>query len=124
MEVYPHAALLALTGDKVRLAYKAGKTTIYWPDEGRDIRGARVRVVWRRIVALLEREIAGVADALPPPPTEIRGRALKAYEDQLDAVICAFVAIAALQGKARPYGDEESAIWVPTTGLRSQVSGP
>ena len=113
MEVYPHAALLALTGDKVRLTYKAGKTTIYWPDAARDLRGSRVREVWRRIVDLLERQIAGVANALPPPPVEVKGRALKAYEDRLDAVICACVAISALGGNARAYGDEQSAIWVP-----------
>ena len=42
MEVYPHVALLRLTGDKVRLTYKAGKTFIYWPqttlDERRTLR--------------------------------------------------------------------------------------
>jgi len=37
----------------------------------------------------------------------------KAYEDKLDAVICAWVAIAALDGAATPYGDATSAIWVP-----------
>jgi predicted RNase H-like nuclease len=43
----------------------------------------------------------------------MRGRALKAYEDQLDAVVCAYVAIAALEGRAESYGDDVSAIWVP-----------
>jgi len=38
---------------------------------------------------------------------------LKAYEDSLDAVICAFVAICALQGRATPFGDRNSAIWIP-----------
>ena len=116
MEVYPHTALLALTGDPVRLTYKAGKTTTYWPAAPLDERRTRLREVWRRIVAALDRQIAGVAEALPPP-AETRGRALKAYEDRLDAVVCAYVAIAALRGEARAYGDEDSAIWVP----RSQV---
>jgi predicted RNase H-like nuclease len=117
MEVYPHAALLALTGDKVRLTYKAGKTTTYWRGVERDERGLRVREVWRRIVAALEPEIAGVAEALPPPGAEVRGRALKAYEDRLDAVVCAWVAIAALDAKAEAYGDDNSAIWVPEAQL-------
>ncbi|MDE3176366.1 MAG: DUF429 domain-containing protein [Pseudomonadota bacterium] len=71
--------------------------------------------MWRRIVAALERQIAGVAAALPPPPAETRGRALKAYEDQLDAVVCAYVAICALRGEARAYGDAESAIFTPAS---------
>ena len=113
MEVYPHAALIRLSGDKTRLPYKAGKTTTYWPDADREERRRRVAEVWRRIVALLEREIAGVADALPAPGPEVRGRALKDYEDRLDAVVCAYVAIAALEGRAQAYGDAHAAIWVP-----------
>ena len=113
MEVYPHAALLRLTGDAVRLTYKAGKTTTYWPKTPLDERRVRLGVVWRRIVAMLDAEIAGVAEALPPPSATMRGGALKDYEDRLDAVVCAYVAIAALRGKAQPYGDEGSAIWVP-----------
>ena len=115
MEVYPHAALLALSGDKTRLTYKAGKTTIYWRDLDRPQRLARLAEVWRRIVGLLETRIGGVADALPLP--DMRGRALKDYEDRLDAVVCAGVAIAALEGRARAYGDAGSAIWVPVGGL-------
>jgi predicted RNase H-like nuclease len=114
MEVYPHAALLALSGDKVRLTYKAGKTTTYWRGVDLAERGRRLREVWRRILAMLEAEIAGVAEALPPPAAEIRGSALKAYEDKLDAVVCAYVAIRALDGGAKAYGDAGSAIWVPS----------
>lgn len=113
MEVYPHAALLALSGDRRRLTYKAGKTTIYWPQATLAERTKRLRAVWRRIVEMLDARIAGVAEALPPPGEEIRGRAAKAYEDRLDAVVCAWVAISALEGRARAYGDEISAIWVP-----------
>lgn len=113
MEVYPHAALLALTGDKMRLTYKAGKTTIYWPGMALAVRRARVRDVWARIVAALEREIGGVAEALPAPGADVVGRPLKAYEDSLDAVVCAWVAIAALKGAVRAYGDHDSATWVP-----------
>jgi predicted RNase H-like nuclease len=115
MEVYPHAALLALSGDKTRLTYKAGKTTTYWRDLDRPERLVRLADVWRRIVELLETRIAGVAVALPLP--EMRGRALKDFEDRLDAVVCAWVAIAALDGRARAFGDAESAIWVPVSGL-------
>jgi Protein of unknown function (DUF429) len=105
MEVYPHAALLALSGDAVRLAYKAGKTTTYWPSETAQGRRAPLLAAWARIVAMLDREISGVSAALPLP-TEEKGRKLKAYEDRLDSVICAYVAIEALKKRAEAYGDE------------------
>jgi len=38
---------------------------------------------------------------------------MKAFEDQLDAVVCARVAIEVLEGRALPYGDEVSAAWIP-----------
>ena len=66
-----------------------------------------------KIVAALDRRIAGVASALPIPEPEARGWRLKAFEDKLDAVVCAAVAIAALNGEAVAHGDGEGAIWVP-----------
>jgi len=41
------------------------------------------------------------------------GIELKAYEDALDAIVCAWVAICALEGRAAPFGDDASAIWIP-----------
>lgn len=38
---------------------------------------------------------------------------LKAFEDMLDAVVCCWVAICALEGRAAAFGDHASAIWVP-----------
>jgi predicted RNase H-like nuclease len=122
MEVYPHAALLALSGDAVRLAYKAGKTTIYWPREAALSRRTLLLAVWRRIVGMLDREISGVSAALPPPSDEMRGRALKAYEDQLDAVVCAYAAIAAIEGRGEAYGDDVSAVWVPLPRIVSRTA--
>jgi predicted RNase H-like nuclease len=37
----------------------------------------------------------------------------KAFEDTLDAVICAWVAVRALEGLAVPFGDDTAAIWIP-----------
>ena len=112
MEVYPHAALLALSGDAVGLTYKATKTMTYWRSVALPERHARLRETWRRIVAMLDREIEGASALLPSPPQEKRGGDLKAYEDQLDAVVCAYVAMAALEGRAESFGDDVSAIWV------------
>jgi predicted RNase H-like nuclease len=116
IEVYPHAALIEFLRESERLPYKAAKTLTYWPDLPVKERRWKLRVVWTRIVEALDRRIAGVAAALAVPPLEVRGWRLKAHEDKLDAVVCAAVAIAALNGEAVPHGDAEGAIWVPTGG--------
>ena len=114
IEVYPHAALIELMGETERLPYKSGKTLTYWPKHSVEARQGKLREVWARIVETLDRRIAGVAEALPIPAPEIRGWRLKAFEDKLDAIVCAVVAIAALDSRATAHGDAEGAIWVPT----------
>jgi predicted RNase H-like nuclease len=113
VEVYPHAALIRFFGEKRRLEYKAGKTLTYWPELSGADRRVKLRSVWTRIVEALDRRIAGVADKLPPPEADMNGWRLKAYEDKLDAVVCAAVAIKALDGEAEACGDRDAAIWVP-----------
>jgi predicted RNase H-like nuclease len=56
----------------------------------------------------LARDIDGVELRVPA-----RGplAQLKRYEDALDAVVCAWVGIQYLEGKARAYGDATSAVW-------------
>ncbi len=61
----------------------------------------------------MDLKIAGVVNALPAPDPAASGVALKAFEDILDAVVCAWVGACALEGRARPFGDEVSAIWFP-----------
>jgi predicted RNase H-like nuclease len=114
IEVYPHAALIEFMGETERLPYKANKTLTYWPDLSIERRHRKLREVWARIVEALDRRIAGVRAALPLPAPDVRGWPLKAFEDKLDAVVCAAVAAAALDGKAVPHGDAEGTIWVPT----------
>ena len=116
IEVYPHPALIEFLEAGTELEYKAGKIAAYWRNDSPDARHRKLREVWARIVEGLERRIKGVKDALPPPAPRIRGWRLKAYEDKLDAVVCAAVAIASLNGKAQAFGDENAAIWVPTAG--------
>ena len=116
IEVYPHPALVELAGASRRLPYKYSKTTKYWPGIARSERLDRLRGQWVEISELLERQIAGVLDALPEPAPDATGAELKAYEDALDAVVCAWVGICALEGKAVPFGDENSAIWIPQPG--------
>jgi predicted RNase H-like nuclease len=65
------------------------------------------------MAARLECETAGVAATLPRLELNASAREVKAYEDTLDAIVCAWVAICALEGQAKPFGDRDSAIWIP-----------
>ena len=113
IEVYPHPALIEFLKAERRLEYKAGKTGVYWPAQSLDERHSKLLDVWARIVAALERRIGGVAEQLPRPDLRLPRWRLKAYEDKLDAVVCAAVAIVSLDGEATVFGDEDAAIWVP-----------
>jgi predicted RNase H-like nuclease len=113
LEVYPHPALIELTSAARRLPYKALNRAKYWPHLTAAERRDALLTQWRAIVAALDAVLPGSATSLPPPPATAPLRVLKAYEDTLDAVVCAWVATTALDGRARPYGDTKSAIWVP-----------
>ena len=113
IEVYPHPALVELTGASERLPYKTPKTRSYWPSLTPTERRARLYQQWNEIINLLEGEIANVSAVLPIPGMTATKAEAKACEDMLDAIICAWVAVCALEGRARPLGDENSAIWIP-----------
>ncbi len=113
IEVYPHPALLALTGARERLPYKAQKTGNYWPGASPTERRAQLMDVWSTLVLSLEERIGGVAKALPLPGPASRGAELKSFEDKLDAVVCAWVGIETLEGRTTAYGDKDAAIWIP-----------
>ncbi len=68
---------------------------------------------WRIILAALDAVLPGTMACLPLPDLAAPVRLLKAFEDSLDAAICVWVGICALEGSAVPYGDRDSAIWVP-----------
>ena len=113
IEVYPHPALVELADAAERLPYKAAKTRRYWPAETPADRRVRLLAMWSEILAMLESEVAGVTAALPLPDDDAKGATLKAFEDTLDAVICAWVAACALEGRAVWFGDDHSTIWIP-----------
>lgn len=114
IEVYPHPALIELATAERRLPYKVSKIRKYWPDQTPDMRRHSLFEVWKGIVNLLDGQIRGVAALLPSPSFGALGHEMKAYEDGLDAVVCAWVGACALDKRAMAYGDETSAIWVPT----------
>jgi len=113
IEVYPHPALVELAGASIRLPYKVSKVRSYWPSITPAERRVRLFRQWSEIVTLLDGEVEGIDAALPSPAMSSSGVEIKAYEDALDATICAWIAICALEGRAKPFGDENSAIWIP-----------
>lgn len=115
LEIYPHPALVELAKSEKRLTYKHGKARDYWPDLVPADRKRKITETWRIIIDLLETRISGVAQMLTIPPPDAKGWEMKAFEDQLDAVVCAWVAIEVMEGRALPYGDEGSAVWIPKT---------
>lgn len=115
IEVYPHPALVELSSASNRLPYKASKTKKYWPASDLGERKRLLHAQWCKIARLLTNKIEGVDDFLRVPPLEVAGWKRKAFEDKLDAVICTWVGICTLEGNARPYGDEKSAIWIPSS---------
>lgn len=121
LEVYPHPALIELAAAPRRLAYKHSKARKYWPDDAPECRRQKLFGVWAQIVDLLDAKIEGVATALLMPTANCRGHEMKAFEDTLDAVVCAWVGACVLDGKATPYGDQDSAIWIPDPARNSPL---
>jgi len=121
IEVYPHPALVELTGAPERLPYKASKVRIYWPSCTAVERRARLHRQWSELVARLDAELVGVQAAMPPLDVTATGAEMKAYEDALDAIVCAWVGLCALEGRAVPFGDSNSAIWIPAPTAPSSV---
>lgn len=117
LEVYPHPALVELMRAERRLPYKHGKIRNYWPTESPASRRTKLFETWRTIVAYLDQEIPGTSDVLQLPPFGAPLWQLKAFEDMLDAVICAWVGICVFEGTAMPFGDDTSAIWIPQSEL-------
>jgi len=113
IEVYPHTALLSLLDLPRRLAYKVSRNSRYWPNTPTSVRRQRLLQAFNRILDGLRTKIE--VDLPIPVADAVRSfNELKRYEDSLDALICAWTAIEFLEGRCRPYGDDQAAIWVPT----------
>lgn len=114
IEVYPHPALVELAREEKRLPYKAANARKYWRDKTPDERRVMLLEQWAKIVRLLEEQIGDVETMLPRLEPAQRGWQLKAYEDVLDAVVCAWVAACVMEGRAQYFGDADSSIWIPS----------
>jgi predicted RNase H-like nuclease len=117
IEVYPHPALIEFCDLPLRAPYKFGKIRKYWPEKTVAQRKANIVGEWDRIRSHLRSLFFNLNDVLPGfIDFDGPSWSWKAYEDKIDAVVCAAVGICALQGSAEPYGDCKSAIWVPKPG--------
>ena len=114
LEVYPHPALLTLTGATYRLPYKVARSTRYW--KGAPLRERKERLLeqYNSILSHLAAHIESIPLSLPDPDT-VSLAVLKTFEDGIDALICAWTGMEYLRGAATAYGDGEAAIWVPTS---------
>ena len=107
IEVYPHPAVLTLLDRGYRVPYKVAKRRLREADG--------IVAEFKEIANGLSREIKGIPDVVPLPDIPYLGtlNALKRYEDTLDALVCAWVGKRYLEGRAKPFGDDTAAIWVP-----------
>lgn len=117
IEVYPHVALLGLMNVAQRLPYKVSKSRKYWPEVSAAERKVLLVEQWRAILDRLAKEIDGIDLALPEAPETAKGSELKAIEDALDAVVCAWVGACFLSGDAVPLGGDDCAIWAPRSAM-------
>ncbi len=113
IEVYPHPALLRLCHADYRLPYKVSRVRKYWPGISPPERRKNLLIQFQRIIDALSRTIDHISHLLPEPEQVKSTDGLKAFEDMLDALVCAWVGIRYLQGDTEPYGDDSAAIWIP-----------
>jgi predicted RNase H-like nuclease len=118
LEVYPHVALLGLSGRSERLPYKAGKTTTYWRGQLAESRKRRLGEEWAAIIACLQQQIDGIDLPLPDRLEAHSFAFLKRFEDCLDGIVCAWMATKFLEESAIALGDETAAIWVPSAAMK------
>lgn len=120
LEVYPHAEFIGLQREDGgqprtpvrRLAYKASRSTRYWPQATREARLDLLLRTFDTIRTLLGR-VMTLPDIPLPAARETTLAGLKPYEDGLDALACCATGIRYLEGRARALGDADGAIWVP-----------
>ena len=105
--------MLELCNSNYRVPYKLARRARYWPQAGPADRLNEIRMSWDRILECLKRRIAFnfAIDCTGKPL-----RFWKAWEDVIDALVCCWVGLEWLKGRARPYGDEAAAIWAPEGG--------
>ena len=113
IEVYPRPALLVLLERDYRVPYKVSNSSKYWKGDSVRDRIDRLLTEFARICESLQNALGDLGFALPVKADIPNLSTLKRYEDALDALVCAWVGLQHLHGNTAPYGDNDSAIWVP-----------
>jgi len=119
LETYPHPVIIEMLELKERLRYKVAKRQKYWPKSTPDERWRNVASELDRLHSALATRIAGFVDKVPKAcaildaSPKSKGATLKGIEDALDAVVCSLVGCEFLAGRAVPFGNQHSTIWVP-----------
>ena len=114
IEVYPHAAIVRLMRLKMRHKYKVSRSHKLWPNTCVRSRVRKLISAFHELKHALDREIADIDLPFPELGENVALSHLKPYEDALDALVCAWVGICYIEGRAEPFGNEIAAIWVPT----------
>lgn len=113
IEVYPHPALLSLLKRSRRVPYKVSRSQRYWPKVTISARIAALLDEYSAIHAAVSKIFGPIGVVLPVADEVHTLSQLKRIEDALDALICAWVGVEYLAGRAIPLGDETAAIWCP-----------
>ena len=108
-----------------RYPYKWAKRRRYWPEMSSRERKDEIVRVWHELRDWLGKEVAGVVHTLQLPDNDknLPSDVYKGCEDKLDAICCVAVGISVLEGRARAFGDNDSAIWVPTPNSARRSRG-
>jgi predicted RNase H-like nuclease len=110
-ETYPHPALLHLMQVAKRVPYKVAKASKLWPNV---LTTDRWRMATRQLQAVagrLETFIGGAVFGWPAGPVPMAS--LKTIEDQIDALVCAWVGTLIVDDAVTPFGDADAAVWLP-----------
>lgn len=113
VEVYPHPAIVRLMNLKRRLEYKVSKASKYWPHTST---AAHRQFLVDNLSALrttLACRIESIVLDIPAGNQRQSMADLKRIEDALDALVCCWVGVEYLAGRAEPLGDSSAAIWCP-----------
>ena len=122
IEIYPHVAMLGLMGRPERVPYKTFNTKTYWPHLPAAARRRRLVEEWSAILERLGQYANAIDIALPHSPEKWKFLRLKRFEDAIDALVCAWMAVQYLNGKARSMApNSQAAIWIPQSSLRYAI---
>ena len=106
-------ALLSLLKKDRRVPYKISKSNKYWPGTDIPTRKKNLLAQFNAIHQALSLVFQPLDLVLPELKDVPSLSFLKRYEDALDALICAWVGVQFLKGKAVPLGDSTAAVWCP-----------